>query len=396
MFAGAFYDSKDIPTLVFFVVSIYTLFHVLDTPNFKSIFWHAFACALLIDIRLPGLFVPIITIGFLLLNLLYLSHMRVRWRQTLQVIVLYLGCLVVLVPLFWPYLWQHPITHFLEALGDMSHFSRQAGLEMLYMGHTVLASGLPWHYIPVWIGITTPLAYLGLFFIGVCVHAKRVGTTFFVENGMQQYYEAWRMDLIMIAWFFAPIVAVIILHSIVYDGWRQMYFVYPALVYIALVGLESLLTLIKQLHPRAQRIGYCLIAFAIMANILPVALFMVRNHPYQNLYFNALVGGQENARKNFEMDYWGLTFRKGLEYIDSHDTDAVIPVYFAGGSPDNILILKPEVARRFMVMSDDHSDAAKYVLTNYRWQDYDTLPWEAEFYSVTVDGAKVMTVFKLY
>jgi len=388
IFADAFYNSKDIPALVFFVISIFTLTRLLEKPNFKNILWHALACALLIDIRLPGIFVPVLTIGFFVLDFMFLAEERKVWRKTLILLSAYLVSLVGLVVLFWPFLWQHPVAHFLEAYADMSHFSRQDGLLVLYAGQTAAASELPWHYIPLWILITTPLTYIVLFFLGV---GTSIGRFF---GNIPEYVRTRRQDLVVLAWFFGPLSAVILLHSIVYDGWRQMYFIYPALLYLSLVGVEELLTFLKHYEARVQRLGKRLLIFIVALSILGTMWFMIRNHPYQNLYFNALVGGEGNARNNFEMDYWGLTFREGLEYIAVHDRDAVIPVLFAGGSPENLLILTPKVKSRFSVQTD--MDAAKYVLSNYRWQQYDTMPWDNEFYSVKVDGENVMTIFKMY
>lgn len=387
IFADAFYNSKDIPTLVFFIISVYTLVRLLEKPNFKNVLWHALACALLIDIRLPGIFVPVITIGFFALNFIFTAEDRKIWRRTLMLLGTFLVSLAGLVVLFWPFLWQHPVAHFLEAYADMSHFSRQDGLLVLYAGQTVIASELPWHYIPLWILITTPLAYISLFFLGA---GASIGRLF---GNIREYFLARKQDLVVLSWFFGPLSAIILLHSVVYDGWRQLYFIYPPLMYLSLVGIEEVFTFLKSFGERTRKRGRWILIGIVGVSVLGTLWFMIRNHPYQNLYFNALVGGQENARKNFDMDYWGLTFREGLEYIVAHDRDPLIPVLFAGGSPENPLILTPELKRRFIVQTD--MDAAKYVLSSYRWQQYDTMPWDSEFYSVKVDGTNVMTVFKM-
>ena len=40
---------------------------------------------------------------------------------------------------------------------------------------------------------------------------------------------------------------------------------------------------------------------------------MMIYHPYQNIYFNNFFN--KNAHEKFEVDYWGLTGKKFLEYI---------------------------------------------------------------------------------
>lgn len=388
IFADAFYNSKDIPAMVFFVFAIYTLVRYIEKPNYSRLLAHALVSALLIDIRLPGLFIVAPTVFYM-----GLQNFQKKWQwsnvqKTLLQITVYSVSLAGFVYMFWPFLWQHPIQHFIDAYHDMSHFVRQDHLEMLFAGQIIIASKVPWFYIPMWILITTPVAYLMGFFIGA--GSALVG---FLKNWKNPLHST-SLDIIIFLWFFGPLVAIITLKSVVYDGWRQLYFIYPALIYLSLVGFYTIVNLFRNFDVKVQKNVTKMMIGIVALNLIMVLSFMIRNHPYQNLYFNLLVGGQEKARENFDMDYWGLTFREGLRYIASHDTDEVIPIIFAGGSEENTRILPPKIADRFSIQSDPVQ--AKYILSNYRWQQFDLLPWDNEFYSVTVDGVKVMTVFRMF
>jgi hypothetical protein len=44
------------------------------------------------------------------------------------------------------------------------------------------------------------------------------------------------IDLIILGLFIIPIVTVITLDSELYDGWRQLYFIYTAIILIAVRG----------------------------------------------------------------------------------------------------------------------------------------------------------------
>ena len=202
------------------------------------------------------------------------------------------------------------------------------------------------------------------------------------------------MDFIMASSFFGPLLSVILLGSIIYDGWRHFYFIYPAFIFLGLVGLEAIISFIKNNFKSRQFYLTIAITAIFLTSITTTSIFMIKNHPYQNLYFNFWVGGIGNAFKNFEMDYWGLTFREGLEYIASKDKDPVIPIYFARDNPHNIDILAPDIKARFKVFLSP--DKVKYVLSNYRWQDTTVLPHDKEFYNVMVQGFPVMTIFKMY
>ena len=108
--------------------------------------------------------------------------------------------------------------------------------------------------------------------------------------------------------FVGPLLAVIGLHSVLYDGWRQLYFVYPAFLLLAVRGWVAVVRwhLHRPWWPRALYVSTALC-------LLGTASQMVRDHPLQNVYFNLLAEPAVDQR--FELDYWGVGYRKDLEYI---------------------------------------------------------------------------------
>lgn len=389
IFADAFYNSKDIPLMIAFIIGMHTLSRLLERFSWQRMVLHALATAAVIAIRVPGIFIIAITVAMVVLDSLIAHSTRAQWQRRLGMLLGY-GALTILFTIaLWPFLWQHPLAHFREAFADMSHFSRQIDMQVLYMGEFVKASALPWHYIPVWMLITTPPLYLALFFVGVWTVARKIFSI------RRVWSSPVRMDVAALAWLFGPIIAVIIFHSVLYDGWRHLYFIYPALLFLALVGIEHILAWVRTKDEELRLLYRWLAGIALGIGLLSTAWFMVRNHPYQNVYFNFLAGGMKSARDNFDLDYWGLSFRKGLEYVAARDTDSTIPVYLPGGSPDNLYILDPQVAGRFVLLSQKDSGKAKYVISNYRWQRYKDLPKEIEVYTVDAGGASILSVYKV-
>ena len=43
-----------------------------------------------------------------------------------------------------------------------------------------------------------------------------------------------------------------------------------------------------------------------------------RLFPYEHVYFNRVSGGLPAAQGNFELDYWGLSYREGAEWINEN------------------------------------------------------------------------------
>ncbi len=388
IFADSFYNSKDIALLSGMIISVYTLLSFTKKPNLPRAVLHALACAFAVGIRLPGLIILPITFGFFIMDTFLLSQKRVRQNRMIMLllfVLLFSGFTVLL----WPYLWSNPIGNFISAFSNFSHFQRLSDT-VLYLGNYTPDKYVPWHYPLVWIGISTPLVYIALFLLGV------VFTTGQFFRNVFAFYKNYRTDLLFFAWFFGPLLMVIGLNSTLYDGWRQLYFIYPAFLLAALVGLEGLLAYGRKRY----WLKFVILIFGIV-NLVSILRFMIYNHPYQNLYFNELVGSMENAKQLFEMDYWGLTFREGLEYIAANDNEPRVPVFFAYGHKQTADILSDEDNRRFIAV--DRPQDAKYILNNFRWyRDRNNYRWNPyiyttqhpKFYMVTIDGVEVMTVLK--
>jgi hypothetical protein len=97
-------------------------------------------------------------------------------------------------------------------------------------------------------------------------------------------------------------------------------------------------------------------------------------------------------KQRFELDYWGLSYREGLEYIVSTDPQEKIKIAAATSPADWNAFLLPERERRRLFYC--HEDNAKYYLTTYRY-DKDEYNDYNPYYSIEVGGAKILGVYKL-
>ncbi len=384
IFAHSFYNSKDIAVLAMFIISIYTLSRFLDKKTLSRAAVHALTCALLIDIRILGIVVPFLTVVFLIGDLLMIET---KGKKIIKSFLVYTFLLISFTILFWPFLWTDPLQRFIGAFKEMAHFPLKG--TSLYLGDYIRHSDVPWHYVPVWIIISTPVFYTFCFFIGFFVSIKP-----FFMNPIKTYVNK-RNALIFILWFFLPLVVVIVIKSSLYDAWRHMFFVYPAFLMISLAGVTSLSESIKI---RFQGLSYKAInatfILFVAFNLICIAQIIVKYHPYQNVYFNILAGrNMEEIKNNFELDYWGLSYRKALEYILKNDTDKVIKIYVASQpGKENARILTAGDRSRLVYVKNP--DEAKYFLSHYKWHKDEYLFGE-EYYSIKIDKAKIMVVVKL-
>jgi hypothetical protein len=387
IFAHSFYNSKDSAFLAFFIISIYTMLRYLDKKTLINAFFHALTCALLIDIRVGGIMVPFFTTIFLGIDLSATTIKESEGKKIIRSFFSYIILLVLFVIIFWPALWPNPLYHFKMAVSSMSQYPWRG--KVLYLGKFITSPNLPWHYIPVWIIISTPLLYSACFFIGSFAVVRSI-----FKNPKQFFFHK-REDLICMMWFFLPLVAVIILNSVLYDAWRHMFFIYPAFLMLALVGLRSVLQYFKtNFKGLSYRIINTVFVIIVVFNLINIARFMIRYHPFQNVYFNSLAGkNMKEIKHNFELDYWGLSYRQALEYILKNDTDDTIKIYVANAPGKyNANILSSD--NRSKLVFVENPDQAKYFLSNYRWHR-GGYPYQQEYYSIKVDGAKIMVVYKM-
>lgn len=91
------------------------------------------------------------------------------------------------------------------------------------------------------------------------------------------------------------------------------------------------------------------------------------------------------------MDYWGLSYRQGLEYIANHDTSGEI-VISAANMPGrlNLQMLPAQTRQRFRY--SENVELADYFLDNFRWRKAE-VPNAREIFTTSVENSKVLSVY---
>jgi hypothetical protein len=111
----------------------------------------------------------------------------------------------------------------------------------------------------------------------------------------------------------APLAAAVIGRVVVYDGQRHFLFVLPPLAAICGCAIAEVTRYTGV--PRA-------ISYGVVAGFFALAGLtvsdMITLHPYEYVYFNRLAGGLPSASKRFETDYWGASYREGLNWLVQH------------------------------------------------------------------------------
>jgi hypothetical protein len=397
-FGESFYNNKDLIFSSFFFISLNASIALLTKPTWLWAIGAGIAGGITVDIRVSGFILPAITLTLILVQLL---QGQIRFYKLLTTISIYLVSLFAIVIAFWPWLWPDPVSRLLEAIQAFSRFTR-SDTPMLFMGQQIRSTNLPWFYLPVWIAITTPVLYIGLFGVGAAHFLIQYFNTLF-KNLKHFRLRLWSspeqmQDLVFMSVAILPVLGIIVLNSVAYDGWRHVYFIYPAFLLIATQGWVVAWRLAKQHKPFFSKvlIGILTISF------ISTSVWIIRAHPLQNVYFNVLA--RTPWKDHYELDYWAVSSRQALEYIAKHDDRPLIKVNM--GSiiffDEALKILKPSDTARFI--EAEWEGNADYILTNYRPNPINYRPTFTDFkgetsgfmlwHEVKVDGQTIAAIYR--
>ena len=394
IFASGFYNSKDIILMYFFIINIFFGIIFLEKPNYKNAIIFSFVSALCIGIRVAGILVP-----FLILFLLWIKTLRKDYMsKIIKPIILFIILSFFFIVLLWPSLWESPIKNFIYSLISFKTYDHP--LFNFYLGSYTHSTSVHWYYVPLWIGVTTPILILLLFAFGSCVSIFRIYRRFLKIGEKNDLNDLWRgpselQDLIFIILIFIPIFFIIVFNSTLYSGWRHVYFIFPFIILLSLYGLNLILIKIKKLKlPSVRHLINLLITICIVYNFT----WLIKNHPFQNSYFNLLAG--QEPHKNFQVDTWGLSNRYLLEKILSEDKRLKISISAISVTSlgHNFNILTPVQRERIVYAKNLHSSDYIVNSNNFIWGDYwklKKLPKNFKVYhELFVDDILVATLYK--
>jgi len=376
IFAHSFFNPKDTIFLSFFVISLYALSRFLNSRDHKNVLFMAFSSALMLNARILGLVLFLAVIASLIL---YKKTIKRNLKWTL----LYIGetflCLVVI----WPLLWENTFTNLLDTFTLFSKYPWEG--ELLYWGNYISSSEIPWHYIPSWILITTPLFFLMLMLLGIAL------MVFQILKNYKLWFESYTVTLdgIVLGVTLGPLIAIIIFDSVVYGGWRHLFFIHAGLVYALIFCVKFL----QSKYPKLKRPLLLSLGIAIIWNVVQ----LVRLHPQQHLYFNPLI---TESLQEFEQDYWGVSTKLGMEKLMEIIPQDKSSSVFAYDFPAwcNFKILNPKAEKLEFVWEQEKGD---YFIDNFRRKEHidaflnKTGLYSDPVYVIYSQGSPVVGIFKL-
>jgi hypothetical protein len=373
----AFMNPKDIPLAALFVMAAYYLaraFDELPRPSRATRCRLALAIGGAAGVRVIGTFLIgywALAIGVWWLGALVARRARPSFRTILGWWwPVALGAWTIMVAC-WPYAQRNPVWNPIQAFLDNARFQWEGS--MLFDGTSVSSHDLPSSYLPTWFAISLPELY------GASLAAAIVpALAFLAGEGRGRRWRAVVCTGFLVVSAFLPIALATWLHTVAYDGMRHFLFTVPFMAALAGCALSAGVGELAALRTRGGVLRWVRAAIAagpVAATLASMGLTiadMRALHPYEYVYFNRLVaGGQEAASTRFETDYWGLSYREGLEWLRDHYPRDAGRVTVANCSQDFLtsywIRRDPELAARFVPSTPYTNPPPRILLATTRW-----------------------------
>jgi len=206
---------------------------------------------------------------------------------------------------FWPYIFLNPFANLYNSVQVISHYPING--PVLYDGKVFLISDLPRTYALKWLYIGSPPSLLLFAALGVaiaCIWSVK-------KKALDPKIAMVILSLV------APLGAIIVLHSTLYDALRQFLFIVPPIILLAAYGLVKMFSYLVDKEQRLIAAGLVVLALASYGLVIKD---MVDLYPYEYTYFSPLVGGFANAGHQFESDYWLTCDAQAAEWLAQNYT----------------------------------------------------------------------------
>ncbi|HEV8028297.1 MAG TPA: hypothetical protein VGP50_12765, partial [Stellaceae bacterium] len=207
--------------------------------------------------------------------------------------------------IFWPWAQQSPVLNPLRAIAYFSH--EIFPFRTLFAGQYVLASDLPWAYLPVHIALALPELLLVLLLaapVTAVVIARRRGWRLERDRALGLFIVGFGIVF--------PVAYAIAIKAVLFDGMRHFIFVLPLIAALTAVLADRALDVMARLPQR--RYAYGLLGIYALSHVS----VMARLHPDEYVYYSGFIGGVEGAAGLFKLDYWANSYAEAVTGLEDH------------------------------------------------------------------------------
>ena len=292
-----------------------------------------------------------------------------RLKETAELLALVFITSCFLMVATWPYLGANFFNHLVRLLHMASEFTWRNNV--LFLGQEIPSTALPRSYLPVWLGVTTPLFLLFLLALSFWKTPR------FLKN------EAWILGAIALILNFG---LYFLFKPVLYDGLRHFLFLLPLIVLLASLAAMDWLS-----QTSKAKVAYFVMGL-LLFNISTVGIHLIRLHPYEYVYFNELIGGIPGSVGKFDNDYWGGSFKEAVGRVTDETSKNPNKVFLvnASGNPYQVFCYFPPNLK----WTDDLSKADYYLSITRDDKEKISVPFKS-LTQVKREGVTLNYVYRL-
>ncbi|MBF0414996.1 MAG: glycosyltransferase family 39 protein [Magnetococcales bacterium] len=369
-----FINAKDIPFAAGTIWSLHYLVRLAENPlgvSNKLLIKLGLSLALALGVRIGGVLL-LGYAGIALLSGLWFQYCLLPEPRSLpsfikqaslpRIIGIPLAIASFLTIIFWPALLVNPGV-LLAAFKTAAH--HEWGKSVLFKGAHISSSNLPWDYLPVYLGVSLP-EMLAVLAIPILIWSFLTTWKHWQHLIPRQ---AIGHTLLLLATLL-PLILVIVLKSVIYDGARHVMFLLPPFAVLSGIAFSHW----DNMLARTGRMVQTLVAGVLIVYLGRHVLLMAELHPYQYTFYNVFSGGMPAASSQFETDYWMTSYREAArkvidegrkiaekEHVEFAKRKFTVGVFYV---PINIEEIMPS---NFIVSMEDKVANPDFVIASTRW-----------------------------
>jgi hypothetical protein len=206
---------------------------------------------------------------------------------------------------WWPGAIMRPVIQPLKGLWFAMHFN--FAFDVFFEGKWISNMHLPRYYVAKMFLLSLPEFYFILLAAGAVIAVSALRR---LPGASQPARSDWFRMAVVVAITLLPVAYTVVMRPVEYDGIRHYLFVVPLL---AVVCGCTAAHIFERSGLQAWMIGG-----AVAASMVVTGYDLRSLHPHQYVYFNrAFAGGIATAAKSYETDYWGNSYKEGVEWLAS-------------------------------------------------------------------------------
>ncbi|MFQ5647500.1 MAG: ArnT family glycosyltransferase [bacterium] len=396
-------NIKDVPMLSWYILTVWTGWRAVELDDWRWLLVSAGALGVGMGSKSTAGFAFLILLVYLLVRQIRLKKLPSRSLLLAFLVAPFLSYLFIYMsnPIYWPKTGSRPqpveASSISPKTGSVSERVELSLVQYLLGELKRAASPRSQHSrwgtasLPGWTSIRARFAFFAtpmitniLAFIGILVCLQKF------------YHNEYGYYLMLVIWFFVPLLRTAAPHTIVYGGIRLYVDYVPALCLLAGLGALQVTVWLKTSCQPLSRFA----PYLVLAAFLPVTYKLIRLHPYESIYFNSLMGGNEGAMESMYPstgDVNCTTYPQAVAWFNRHAESGAgivtVNTHLLNGfglRSDLRAVFRPEeVAAR---------DNVYYLMVPVSWNYEEEIPWKKEnrilVKEIRPDDSPVLLIYK--